>query len=526
MDIRGVNLPNPKSMNYKIPKELNNIKNYSNLETYIPPMKMFFDTENKNIIFENKHTICDIDISNNRLVLLIENKHKKIQTHMKVTHIYDPIKYVKDNKNDNLEKKNDPWNQAYIETVASYLFGKLKDENISPHFNSFYGAFSAIAKKYSYNVTDEVQSYRMYKWFWSAIEQKFINIEIEGEEDEIKQNIYNEIMNKPDYCLESNDEDSKTEELSVNSNENNDLESLHSATIKTCSSVKSEDDNDEEDDDDDEYKVYLNLENFPVMMIFTEKNISTMDDLLEDFDEVGSKPNTKLWEEKWTAWTFQVIAALCVIQTLFKFTHNDLHTNNIVWTNTDEKYLYYITNDKKVFRVPTFGKIFKIIDFGRSIFSINQHIFVSDDFREGNDAATQYNFPPLIMESNEERVYPNPSFDLVRLAISYFESIFPESPNEIENGIILSNEPNRIVKETVSDLYNLLWSWLVDIDGNNILYDEDGDEKYPDFGLYVHIASSCKNAIPKEQIYKKPFIKFLINSSSIPKKIKLYNLYI
>ena len=51
MDIRGVNLPNPKSMNYKIPKELNNIKNYSNLETYIPPMKMFFDTENKYIIF-------------------------------------------------------------------------------------------------------------------------------------------------------------------------------------------------------------------------------------------------------------------------------------------------------------------------------------------------------------------------------------------------------------------------------------------------------------------------------------------
>ena len=63
----------------------------------------------------------------------------------------------------------------------------------------------------------------------------------------------------------------------------------------------------------------------------------------------------------------------------------------------------------------------------------------------------------------------------------------------------------------------------------NILYDENGDERFPDFDLYVHIASKCRNCVPKEQIYKKPFRKFLINSMNIPKSIidvKKYNLYV
>jgi hypothetical protein len=38
-----------------------------------------------------------------------------------------------------------------------------------------------------------------------------------------------------------------------------------------------------------------------------------------------------------------------------------------------------------------------------------------------------------------------------------------------------------------------------------------------------------RNCIPKEQIYKKPFRKFLINSTNLPKSImdvKKYNLYV
>ena len=51
------------------------------------------------------------------------------------------------------------------------------------------------------------------------------------------------------------------------------------------------------------------------------------------------------------------------ISKIFEFTHNDLHTNNIVYNKTKKKYLYY-KYDNKHYKIPTFGKIYKIIDFG------------------------------------------------------------------------------------------------------------------------------------------------------------------
>jgi hypothetical protein len=178
----------------------------------------------------------------------------------------------------------------------------------------------------------------------------------------------------------------------------------------------------------------------------------------------------------------------------------------------------------KLFKVPTYGKIFKIIDFGRSIFSINDSLFVSDDFRDENDAATQYTFPPLIVDSDREIVLPNPSFDLTRLAISIFETLFPEKPEDKKAGKVLSSEAGRIVKETKSELYNLLWSWLIDTEGNNILWDSENDERFPDFELYVHISAKCRNAIPKEQITKKAFQPFFVNA--VPKNATVYSLFV
>jgi hypothetical protein len=36
-----------------------------------------------------------------------------------------------------------------------------------------------------------------------------------------------------------------------------------------------------------------------------------------------------------------------------------------------------------------------IIDFDRAIFRLKNKVIFSDDFKDGNDAATQYNFGPL-----------------------------------------------------------------------------------------------------------------------------------
>ena len=56
----------------------------------------------------------------------------------------------------------------------------------------------------------------------------------------------------------------------------------------------------------------------------------------------------------------------------FKFTHNDLHINNIMYTKTDGSFLYYKFNNV-YFKVPTYGYVFKIIDFGRAIFTYQNY---------------------------------------------------------------------------------------------------------------------------------------------------------
>jgi hypothetical protein len=536
--LRGVTLPNPTFRKVELSTSLQSMKHYSKLESTIPPMKQIFNIKNENnILFDNEYTIQNIQFTEDNTIkgncvlnTMYKNNLIPVDSYLKVTHLLDPIHFIKKkySEESKKEKLENPWNQAYVETMASYALGKLKEQDVSPHFNLFYGAYTSVADKYSYNISDEVESYRMYRWFWDGIENETMIIEIEGDDEVIKAELMSEIMVKPEFCIESSNDDDNDliEELKAvdlndfNSSNNDELQSLNSASLSTVSTS----DASYESDDSDACNVFLTVKNFPVMMIFTEKNTSTMDDLLEDYEEVGAEPDTELWEDKWSAWLFQIIAALTVAQTLFKFTHNDLHTNNIVWTQTDKEFLYYTSLNKKVYKIPTYGKIFKIIDFGRSIFSLNEHLFISDDFCEGNDADTQYNFPPLSEKTDEPIVYPNPSFDLARLSISLIEGLFPETPRDKLNAKILSKEKGRVVKETISDLYNMLWFWLIDEKGENILLDEDDNERFPDFQLYVHISLYCKNAVPKDQLKQKVFQKYIIKD--IPKDTKVYSLYI
>ena len=522
--LRGITIPAPK---YTISTKILPLEHYTNLKTWIPPMKDLLNiNEISGVIFDINDTIHRFDISGNTCKITLDG-NRVVESYMKITHLLDPIHYLQGQTTEEKEASlSDTWNQGYVETVATYALGRLRSENISPHFNYYYASYSATAEKYSYNITDEVESYRMYRWFWDIIESDKATLDILGDNPEIVDELRKAIFVKPDYCLETKDDTSVEELQSIASRkENCELESLDSATIQTESTELTESTEElNEELSEDECLVYITLPNFPVMMIFTEKNVATMDDLLEDYEGVGADIGTDGWEERWSAWIFQVIAALCVAQKIFGFIHNDLHTNNIVWSETKEKYLYYTTNNKQYFRVPTYGKIFRIIDYGRAIFHINNNLYVSSDFKEGNDAATQYNFPPLSEDSTEKLVYPNPSFDLARLAISICESLYPIKPDEKKDGLIISSEEGRIVKETTSPLYNLIWSWLIDTEGKNILWDEDDDERFPDFNLYVHISAYCKNSVPSEQIYKKPFRTFAVDF--IPKTAKAYSLFV
>jgi hypothetical protein len=65
------------------------------------------------------------------------------------------------------------------------------------------------------------------------------------------------------------------------------------------------------------------------------------------------------------------------------------------------------------------------------------------------------------------------------------------------------------VYETKSPLYNLLWSWMVDDKGRTIYEDEEGNEKYEGFDLYIRIAQDVHGAIPKEQLRRPIFQSFI-----------------
>ena len=405
-------------------------------------------------------------------------------------------------------------NQAYVDTVSVSLLSQLREQGLSPHFVKFYGALVATADKYCYNISDDFQSYKATKWFWKNMSESFkLRIFSAEKERFLNEDEITPFLLKPEDIELLKDNDESEEELDNLSNvmENIDLQSIHStgldidetASIRSLLRVSPSNqttgsaDDEEEDDEDD---IYAEFKNMPVMLIFMEKLKGVMDDLLED---------ESFTEEMWTAWILQVIFALTQAQAFVELYHNDLHGNNILFSPTDDEFLFYRSKDGQVWRLPTFGKIFCLIDFGRAILRSDGQQIISDDFFEENDAAGQYNFGP-IRDPKEGAILPNPSFDLVRLAVSIFESMFEEKPAEKTGPMVavLSKEGGTIVKETVSPLFNLLWSWMVDVKGRNILRNENGGERFPGFDLYKHIASSCKGAVPKEQIRKPIFEKF------------------
>jgi len=194
----------------------------------------------------------------------------------------------------------------------------------------------------------------------------------------------------------------------------------------------------------------------------------------------------------------------------FSFTHNDLHTNNIMYVSTNTKFIYY-TYKKKTYKVPTFGKIYKLIDFGRSIYKFNGKLFCSDSFQIGGDAATQYNTEPYFNDK-KPRLEPNFSFDLCRLACSIFDYVV----DDFETTKNLQNECSPLVK--------LIIEWCIDDNGINMLYKNNGIERYPDFKLYKMIARYVHNHTPQAQLERNEFKKYLITHKNIPKNEYVINI--
>lgn len=543
-ELKGFTLKKPTYLSVPLSKTLEDLSGFHSPNTFYPGLNILtgvtLDPKSPIWLEHRKRVISSgVALSNSssgRIQLTIENnvptqglEVQDISGFRKITHLLDPVRWIqgKYDSDSIKEKLSDPMNQAYVEALAAYSLGKLREENISPHFHAFYGAFSAEADTYAYNISESYLSYRHCRWFWTGQEKDIFKLCFD---ENLPEDIKKAILDVPENLDEDNDTNSDSEECldefdtdgyvkeSIGS-----IRSMSDDEIETVSDSDSKDEDDEDEDDDDDsnsdVEIFAKVKKFPVMMIFTESSENTMDSLLDNYEELGCEPGSEEWDIIWTAWIFQVIAALTVVQRIFGFTHNDLHTNNIVWERTEKKYLFYKSVDGTIFKVPTFGKIFKIIDFGRSIFKINETLFYSDDFREGNDAGDQYCFGDLKTDTTDTDIHPNPSFDLSRFTVSLFDSLFPEPPPKLKNGAILSKEPGLIIKETESDLYNLLWSWLLCDDGHNVLIDANGDERYPDFDLYKVIAAEVHGAIPSQQLRKPIFESFHYKGSVENEKV-------
>jgi len=262
---------------------------------------------------------------------------------------------------------------------------------------------------------------------------------------------------------------------------------------------ESGDDKDDHDDDDEdgdsfeEERIDVTIPKFPVQVIGMEFCENTFDDLILTSD---------LSKEEWYSALMQIIMILVTYQKAFNFTHNDLHTNNVMYNQTDKKFIYYCYK-KKYYKVPTFGRIFKIIDFGRSIYKFNGKLFCSDSFQVGGDAATQYNTEPYLNEK-KPRLEPNYSFDLCRLACSIFDYVV-EDFDDVKDLSKCTDPVKRLIVE-----------WCLDDKGVNMLYKGTGVDRYPDFKLYKMIARCVHNHTPQAQLERPEFNAYSSFKGEVP----------
>jgi hypothetical protein len=263
-----------------------------------------------------------------------------------------------------------------------------------------------------------------------------------------------------------------------------------------------EDDDDDDDDGyDDDETLWATIKNFPVSAIMLEKCDNTLDYLMMQEKEMT--------ENEWRSALMQIIMTLITYQKLFGFTHNDLHTNNVMFIYTEKEYIYYHYN-KKYYRVPTYNRAFKIIDFGRAIYKYKSKVICSDSFSMTGDAATQYNCEPYFNDK-KPRLEPNFSFDLCRLGCSIFD-YFIDDINNVAS--ICKKDP----------LARLIVEWVTDDQNRNILYKANGEERYPDFKLYKMIARNVHNHMPHMQLSKPIFAEYEFPKKKVKSSHRILNI--
>jgi len=134
----------------------------------------------------------------------------------------------------------------------------------------------------------------------------------------------------------------------------------------------------------------------------------------------------------------------------------------------------------------------------------------SDSFGPSGDAASQYNIEPYY-NSKKPRLDPNYSFDLCRLACSIFDYLV-EDMKDVKD-LTKCDAITRIIVE-----------WCIDDNGINVLYKNNGMDRYPDFKLYKMIARCVHKHTPQAQLARPEFRSFEFTKDWIPNSEPVMNI--
>ena len=558
--------------------------NMTNIQNYFPLYNQFFDLNSNNynaINLNNSYKLEAITdkINYNKFLGIICDICNNVcskNIFIKFSPLIDPVKYMLGkydnsynilelpkfyntnhiNNNSDYHKKYkkilDPNNSAYIDGFFSFLSSCLLNNYSFYNGLNYYGAFLGIKNNFKVNISEDLEflnesehfhkhrnnlftieaSEKMKNIFGKTNKYKKsllintpsnneINIEdiIEDLTEDLNTNLNITNLNKlEEPCLENKSLiqqeleltyenldildklSTKSSNYNTSKNETTNSESCSSRSSNTESldtnTTESDESSSEESYSDEE--IFCSIDKFPVKIIVLECCENTLDSY------ISSK---KIKDDEWESIILQILFTLITYQKVFHFTHNDLHTNNIVYVVTEKKYLYYKFNNSH-YKVPTFGKIYKIIDFGRAIYKFKNKFMCSDSYSQDGDAATQYNCEPYLNE-NKPRLDPNYSFDLCRLGCSLFDYFI----DDLED-----------IKKLKSPIKKLMIEWVFDDKNKNILYKNDGSERYPDFKLYKMIARNVHKHTPQNVLKKPLFENYIIAKKKINNPEAIFNI--
>ena len=550
---------NDIQIEYKVATTLLNddFLNVENLQFYNPIYDKFFilnDNNYNEITLKQPYDIISIvkQFTYNSYLCLLKKNDEKVtkEVFIKFAPIVDPIKYMigKYNFDNNLfelpnfknktqhKKIMDQNNCAYIDGFFVYLTSKLLHEYQFINGTEFYGSYLANHKDMKINIYEDIDflnesdEFHKYKKSKFKIDDSFYDelSNYDSNDNKKKINITDgndislDILDISDNLCSSNDDkgpltitdlsDISMSDIIISNKEDSKCSSITGSTCSSRSShTESSEDDDEENSIDDEsfesseeeeeeMEIFAHIENFPVNLIVMEKCNDTLDSYMNK--------NT-IEEEEWLSILLQVIFTLIAYQKVFDLTHNDLHTNNVMYVNTDKQYIYY-AYDNKTYKVPTYGKIWKIIDFGRAIYKFKGKLMFSDSFSPEGDAATQFNCEPYYSQE-KQTVNPNKSFDLCRFGCSLFDYF-------IDNIKMIKD------RNECDDLQSLVLEWCSDDSNKNVLYKKNGEERYPEFKLYKMITRTVHNHTPEKQLNRIMFDNYRISKKKLNKKVKIINI--